>query len=271
MNTFLWALKFLTIIPFDREDRIKPRDCCHVVYWFPVVGLCIGVFLCLAYLPLYCFFPSLIADALIVLIFIMITGAMHLDGLADTCDGIWGGWNKEKRLEIMKDSRIGSFGAIGLIGMIGLKYACLLSIGEISTIHSSPFRISIPCESCVTTPVLVNKCVALLIMPVAGRWAQVCAAGISTYARNESGTGSFITKDTTRIQVIFLSVFPVVLFWYFFGLGGFFIFAIMLIFTLGWIWYIKKKIGGMTGDTLGATNEIAELVFLLSLLLLGKF
>ena len=106
-----------------------------------------------------------------------------------------------------------------------------------------------------------------MVMPVIGRWAQVCAAGISTYARNESGTGSFIIGCTTRIQVFHASVFPLALFWFFYHLYGFAIFAIIIIFTLGWIWYIKKKIGGMTGDTLGATNEIVELVFLLSVLL----
>ncbi|KAB2833863.1 MAG: adenosylcobinamide-GDP ribazoletransferase, partial [Candidatus Brocadia sp.] len=255
MKNFLWALKFLTIIPIDREDRIKPKNFSHVVHWFPVVGFCIGLFLCLGYLPLYAFFPPLVANALIILISIVITGALHLDGLADTCDGIWGGWNKEKRLEIMKDSRIGSFGAIGMIGTIGLKYVSLLSIGEIAATNISPFSGCIACVSCSISPAVIHKCVALMVMPVVGRWAQVCAAGVSTYARNEPGTGSFITGGTTRIQVFYASVFPLALFWFFYHLYGFAIFAIIIIFTLGWIWYIKKKIGGMTGDTLGATNE----------------
>jgi len=267
MNNFLWALKFLTIIPIDREDRIKPKGPFRVVYWFPIVGLCIGIFLSLAYLPFYFFFPPLVRDALIILVYIAITGALHLDGLADTCDGIWGGWNKEKRLEIMRDSHIGSFGTIGLICLLGLKYVSLLSVGEISATNISPFSASVKCASCFISPVLLNKCVALMVMPVAGRWAQVCAAGLSTYARNESGTGSFITEVTTRKQVIYASLFPVFLFWFFYNLSGFMIFAIIIIFTLGWIWYIKKKIGGMTGDTLGATNEIVELVFLLNILL----
>ncbi len=266
MNDFLWALKFLTIIPIDREDRIKPKNYGYMAYWFPVVGLCLGVFLSFAYLPLYFFFPSLIADALIILIYIVITGAMHLDGFADTCDGIWGGWNREKRLEIMKDSRIGGFGAIGLIFLLGLKYAGLFSVGEISLINSSLFGMGIKCASLHISPVLLGKCVALVIMPVAGRWAQVCAAGLSKYARSEWGTGSFITGGTTRKQVIYASLFPVFLFWFFYNAGGLVICAIIIIFTAGWIWYIKKKIGGMTGDTLGATNEIAELLFLLSLL-----
>ena len=106
-----------------------------------------------------------------------------------------------------------------------------------------------------------------MVMPVVGRWAQVCAAGLSTYARSESGTGSFIIGGTTRKQVLYASLLPVFLFWFFYNTGGLVTFAIISIFTLGWIWYIKKKIGGMTGDTVGATNEVAELVFLLSLLI----
>ncbi len=269
MNNFLWALKFLTILPIDREDRIKPKDFGSVVSWFPVVGLCIGVFLSAVYLPLYFFFPPLIRDALIILVSIAITGALHLDGLADTCDGIWGGWNKEKRLEIMKDSRIGSFGAIGLICLLGLKYLSFHSIGEISKINNASFDASIKCVSCFISPILINKCAALLLMPVVGRWAQVCAAGLSKYARSESGTGSFILGGTTRRHVIYASLLPVFLLWFFYNLSGFVIFAIIIIFTLVWIWYIKKKIGGMTGDTLGATNEIAELLFLMSLLIFG--
>ncbi|MEK6558784.1 MAG: adenosylcobinamide-GDP ribazoletransferase, partial [Planctomycetota bacterium] len=147
MNNFLCALKFLTIIPIDREDKIKPNGAGCVVFWFPVVGFCIGVFLSIAYLLFCSFFPNLIADALIILIYIAITGALHLDGLADTCDGIWGGWNKEKRLEIMKDSRIGVFGAIGLICVLGIKYIGLLSIDEVNFAGNSLFTNSVKCVS----------------------------------------------------------------------------------------------------------------------------
>ncbi|MDO8140248.1 MAG: adenosylcobinamide-GDP ribazoletransferase [Candidatus Brocadiales bacterium] len=270
MRNFLWALKFLTVVPIDKEDRIKPKDFGSVACWFPIVGFCIGIFLSAVYLPFYFFFPPLITDALIILVFVTITGALHLDGLADTCDGIWGGWNKEKRLEIMKDSRIGSFGAIGLICLLGLKYIGFHSTGEISTINNLSFGCGVKCVSCFISPILIKKYTALLLMPVVGRWAQVWAAGLSNYARSESGTGSFIIGGTTRSHVIYASVFPVFLFWLFYGLSGLVIFAIIIIFTLIWIWYIKKKIGGMTGDTLGATNEIAELLFLLSLLLFNR-
>lgn len=267
MNNLLWALKFLTIIPIDREDKIKPKDFSVVVCWFPVVGLCIGVFLLFAYLPLHFLFPPLIADALIILVFIVITRALHLDGLADTCDGVWGGWNKEKRLEIMKDSRIGSFGAIGLISLLGLKYLGFHNIGEIVKINCLSFDADIKCVSCFVSPLLINKCAVLLLMPVIGRWAQVYAAGLSKYARSELGTGSFILGSATWKHSVYASLLPLFLLWFFYGLNGFLLFAIILIFTMVWVWYIKRKIGGMTGDTMGATNEIIELLFLLSLLL----
>lgn len=269
MNNFLWALKFLTILPIDRGDSIKIDKSGSVVCWFPIVGFCIGLFLAAVYFPVSFFFPPLVADVLVIIVYIVITGALHLDGFADTCDGIWGGWNKEKRLEIMRDSRIGGFGAVGLICLLGLKYACFHSMGEFSQINPASFGTGAKDTFCFISPVLINKCVALLVMPVMGRWAQVCAAGLSEYARKEPGTGSFILEMTTIKHVIYASVFPVYLLWYFYNLGGFVIGATIIIFTLIWIWYIKKKIGGMTGDTLGATNEAAELLFLLSLLFLS--
>ncbi|MCF6158088.1 MAG: adenosylcobinamide-GDP ribazoletransferase [wastewater metagenome] len=266
MNNLLWALKFLTIIPIGRGDKGARNGFRPVVCWFPVVGLCIGVFLSLFFVLFSLFFPLHMVHALIILIYIIITGAFHLDGFADTCDGIWGGWNKEKRLEIMRDSRIGSFGVIGLICLLGLKYMSLMSIGEMHTSHHSFFYICAEYISCSFSPARMNVCIALIVMPVVGRWGQVCAAGLSAYARSEPGTGRFISDATTVKHVIFISLIPLFLYWFFYNLAGIMLFAIISIFSLIWIWYIKKKIGGMTGDTLGATNEVSELLSLLSLL-----
>jgi adenosylcobinamide-GDP ribazoletransferase len=270
MNNFLWALKFLTIIPIDKEDKIKPYESGSMVYWFPIIGLCIGIFLSAVYLLFSFFFPPAITNALIILVYIIITGAFHLDGFADTCDGIWGGWNKEKRLEIMRDSRIGSFGAIGLICLLGLRYISLLSVGKTHAVDDALFSISAKHVSCLISPELVNTYIALLVMPVVGRWGQIYAAGLSTYARNGFGTGGGVINATTLKQVIYVSIFPLFLLWFFYNVNGLMIFAIIVTFTLIWIWYIKKKINGMTGDTLGATNEILEILFLLSLLLFIK-
>ena len=163
----------------------------------------------------------------------------------------------------MKDSRIGCYGAIGLICSIGIRYLCLYCIGEGHVLNNALFVNFSKCGTCFVTPVLLTKCTALILMPVAGRWAQVCAAGLSVYARNEQGTGSFVFDGTKPRHIIYASIIPIGLFWYFLNISGVINFTIILIFILFWIWYVKSKIGGMTGDTLGATNELAELIFLL--------
>lgn len=270
MNNFLWALTFLTVIPISNKNGQGFHRTGAVACWFPVVGLCIGVFLSLCSVLFSAFFPPFIAYSLVLVAYIAITGALHLDGLADTCDGIWGGKDKESRLSIMKDSRIGSFGAIGLICLLGLKYAGLAGVGGITTSGHALYAVILTKHSIPLSPLSVNVIPALLVMPVMGRWSQVFAAALSPYARSKSGTGSFIVEDTTARHMLCASLLPLCLLWFFYALMGFVIFAIIGIFALMWIWYIKKKIGGITGDTLGATNEMVELMFLLSLIAILK-
>lgn len=266
MNNFLWALTFLTVIPIGNKNNRELHRTGSVACWFPVVGLCIGVFLSICSVLFSAFFPPFVAYALVLVAYIAITGALHLDGLADTCDGIWGGKDKEARLSIMKDSRIGSFGAIGLICLLGLKYAGLAGVGGITTSGHALYAVILTKLFIPISPLSANIIPALLVMPVMGRWSQVFAAALSPYARSKSGTGSFIVEDTTARHVLCASLVPLCLLWFFYALLGFVLFAIMAIFALMWIWYMKKKIGGMTGDTLGATNEMVELMSLLSLL-----
>lgn len=270
MNNFLWALKFLTIIPINNRSGELPKSG-YAVCWFPIVGIVIGAILSVVSLLLQNVFPPFITNAFILITYIVITGALHLDGFADTCDGIYGGWNREKRLEIMKDSHIGSYGVIGLMCILGLRYACLLHMGEclfflntkdISTGILPSFGEPYSRDA---SSAAVTKIIVLCLMPAVGRWAQVLAAGVSNYARDISGTGSFIVNGTTRKHVAIASVVPFVLILYLCRLRGLAVCAIIVVFTLFIIWYIKRKIGGMTGDTLGAINEAAEIVFLLAL------
>lgn len=243
----------------------------YAVCWFPIVGIVIGAILSVVSLFLQNVFPPFITNAFILITYIVITGALHLDGFADTCDGIYGGWNKEKRLEIMKDSHIGSYGVIGLICILGLRYACLLHAGEcfgfLNAKDTSAWILPSFGEpySRDTSSAAMTKIIVLCLMPAVGRWAQVFAAGVSNYARDISGTGSFIVNGTTRKHVAIASVVPFVLILYLCHLKGLAVCAIIAVFTLFIIWYIKRKIGGMTGDTLGAINEAAEIVFLLAL------
>ena len=266
VNNFLWALTFLTVIPVSSKNSQGFQRTDTVACWFPVVGLCIGVFLSICSVLFSAFFPPFIVYALVIVASIAVTGALHLDGLADACDGVWGGKDKESRLSIMKDSRIGSFGAIGLICLLGLKYAGLAGVGGVTTRGHALYAVILTKLSIPLSPLWVSVIPALLVMPVMGRWSQVFAAALSPYARSKSGTGSFIVEDATAWKALCATILPLALLWFFYALPGFALFAAIVVFVLIWSWHIKKKIGGMTGDTLGATNELVELVFLLSLL-----
>ncbi|MBI4008005.1 MAG: adenosylcobinamide-GDP ribazoletransferase [Planctomycetes bacterium] len=259
MKDFLCAIKFLTIFPIDPRNKIIPLNMGLTMVWFPAVGLLIGAFLVAVYFILMKWFPYSVADALVLIVYIAITGGLHLDGLADSCDGIFGGYDKEKRLEIMRQSTIGTFGVLGLICIVGIKYVCLHSLiyeGVAWTnlfVREGSFWFS-------------QKCVALFLMPAVGRWTQVLASALSTYARNEEGAGKVFIDNVRLRHAIYSVLFPLVPLWFFCRINGLITFAIVIFIALLIIRYLKGKIGGMTGDTLGAVNEISEVVFLLCFL-----
>lgn len=255
MQGLLWAVKFLTVIPIDRRNRFTPMNMGAAMVWFPAVGLLIGVFLIAAYLLLIKWFPSSVSDALILILYVGITGGLHLDGLADSCDGIFGGHSKEKRLEIMRQSTIGTFGALGLICVLGIRYIGTHNIiydGQLGSFWMS------------------QKGMALLLMPAVGRWAQMLGAALSAYARKEDGVGKVFIENVQPKHAIYSALFLLILLWFFYKINGLIIFAVVTFVALLVIQYIKGKIGGMTGDTLGAVNEISEVVFLLLCVLCVK-
>lgn len=265
MKNFLWALNFLTIIPTGKRWYERSPEIGKVAFWFPIVGMSIGVVLSFVYLPAIQFFPQLIADAMILITYILITGGLHLDGFADTCDGLFGGNTIEKRLEIMRDSRSGSYGVICLICTVGLKYLCLVSIdpGKIAELSLVTDHKTITGLS----PIYIYACEkgkVLLFMCAIGRWSQILGAALSTYARDEKGTGQIIVKNINLKHVLLCSFVPGILIFLFCGIKGIIVFFIALVIGILFTSYVKRKIGGMTGDTLGAINEVGELTVLLS-------
>ncbi len=264
MTEFLWALRFLTIIPLSHNNGVElpPQRMGVVMSLFPVVGLLIGLILVFCYIPLIIIFPGGLADALIIVIFIVLTGALHLDGLADSADGIWGAWDAEKRLEIMKDSRTGTFGVVALLVVLGLKYLSFNGIEDhvVTTAASASFNAYLPAGGFPT-----EKATVLLLMPVVGRWAQTLAAGLYPYARDESGTAHSLVVNTqfrdaavaTAITVFFMGLLL--------GGTGLIIAAVLAVAVFFQAFYINSRTGGLTGDTLGAINELTELSFLLLL------
>lgn len=239
MKGFLLLLQFMTRIPTPKMEY-EPKKLGKAMKFFPVVGIIIGVILYYSFIVLSQFFdsPEVIA-ILIILIEIILTGGLHLDGLADTFDGIFSYRSKKRMLEIMKDSRIGSNGALSLIIYFALKGTLLK---EVISIDDSPYF--------------------LLVMPVIARFNSTLNCGVGKYAR-PSGMGKHIVEETNILGVIVSLVITASFSYYLIGMTG--IYAIVVVSILG-IYFAKlmeRKIGGITGDTLGAVVEMSTIIVLL--------
>lgn len=238
MRRFIIALQFLTIFPVKIRKDLKKEDFGKSLIYFPFSGMLIGLFLVLI-LYLFAFLPHLVTIAIVLIASIVITGGMHLDGFADTCDGFYAGRSKEEILAIMRDSRIGTMGVIGIFCLLLLKFALLASIQE--NILWKP----------------------LIMMPLFARWAQLFLCYISKYAREE-GKARFFIEYADRKSLILGSIFSVGIFLLLTSLRGLILFFLSTLAVILFMYYVKRRLGGMTGDTIGAASEIAEVALLLS-------
>ncbi len=233
------ALSFLTIIrlPFTPSGEATPSDLAGSFSWFPLIGLVLG--LC-ATTPVYLFpaAPPLMLAVLVAALLAFLTRGLHLDGLADVADGFGGGHNRERRLEIMKDSRTGPLGAIALI------FAVLFKVAALHTL--------IPAH-CWT---------GMLLAPVLSRLAMVLSAYRMPHARKAGGLARPFLDAMTFHQVV-LAVLLSVAILVCFDLK----FAALSLGVVAWCAMLvrilaQRWLGGMTGDVLGAVNEVAEIAVL---------
>lgn len=236
MKKFLIALQFLTILPINIKSKIEKKDFGKSLLYFPIVGALIGLLLASSVF-IFGFLPHPVVSALVLIISIIITGGIHLDGFADTCDGFYGDKPKESILEIMRDSRLGVMGAIGVVSLLLLKFTLIASIPQ-----------NILWKS-------------LIMMTVFARWTQVLACYTSKYARKEGKAKYFIEYDSKK-GFLAGSFFTIAIFLLLMKSRGIILLALSILPILLFIKYVKKKIDGMTGDTIGATSEIAEVVIL---------
>ena len=239
---FRLAVSVLTILPVGRDIEATPQQLGRSMGLFPAVGLLLGLGLCVANWLLAGLLPRAVLDCLLVLLLIGTTGALHLDGVADLIDGLAGGRDRQSALEIMKDSRVGAIGVVGLIMVLLLKYLSLYHV---------------PLEF---------KNAALIFMPTAGRWMQLCLACYAPYVRPAGGTGSAFVENVGQPEFLrgtaTLIVTSLVLFW---GKGIFLVF-LLGIATMLILRYFESRLGGITGDVLGAVTEMAEVLVLLLVL-----
>lgn len=234
------ALGFFTKIPLPKNVDFEKVKQGEATLFLPVVGLIVGAFSALMFIGSIFLFPLPVAVAFSLIASLYITSAFHEDGLADMIDGFGGGWTKERILEIMKDSSIGTYGVIALVCSIGLKYLVLVNI---------PIEI---------IPITI----------IAGHTFSRSMAVSLMYNLNYSRTGNSksqsVIKKLSAKEMLSVILFGVLTFFLF---NNHFIFLIILpsVIVRGYLFSLYKKwIDGYTGDCIGAAQQIFEVVFLLS-------
>ena len=248
IRIFFTALMFFTRIPCPKWVDHSAEYLNKSSKYFPVVGIIVGSISAITYWLFQLIFPADIALLFGIIASILATGAFHEDGFADVCDGFGGGWTKEKILLIMKDSRLGTFGVVG-IGLILLLKWSALKYFPINTLV-----------------------VALISGHAISRLNAVSLIFTDQYARDDdSGKSKPLATKMSPGALLFAIIFglaPLALF------NNINILLVVLpLFLLRWYFsrYFKKWIGGYTGDCLGAVQQVSEVVFYLSLLLIFKY
>ena len=260
MKTFFLMLGFFTRLPVPRTEFTETRMR-KAMKLMPLGGLVIGAILVLIQLLLaLAGAPDMIRGAILTGAYIFLSGGLHFDGLADTCDGVFSGRSREQALDIMKDSRIGVFGTLGLF-MAGLLYFAAFTV----------------------TPVA-----GLLVFPLCGRACCLISASLAPYAREE-GMGKATSLEGGAVSVLSAAIsivggsfltLPLMLLILWLGLPGtgplgFHLIVCSLIAAVAAVLAtalmtagLKRKLGGVTGDTFGAVIEASSLVFLLVFILI---
>ena len=240
MTGFFLAWQFLTILPGRIKDaEIGHRDLGRSAAYYPLVGLLLGMILWGTFGLLSHAFPRTLCDGLTILLLVILTGALHLDGLADTLDGLAAGQSAAERLQIMRDHRVGTFGAVGLILILGIKFLALNSLPE----------------------EVLGK--TLLVALALSRWSMVQLIYRAPYARPEGGLGKIFKENVQKREMILATAFSLIVAVFLFRFWGALLWLAVGFSALGIQVFFKRKIGGITGDVLGAANEVHEVLGLL--------
>lgn len=248
IRIFFTALMFFTRIPCPSYTDHDPEYLNRSAKYFTLVGIIVGSISALVFYLSQWIFPLEIALLLSFVASILTTGAFHEDGFADVCDGFGGGWTKEKILDIMKDSRVGTYGLVGLILLMALKFTAL---------HSIALPLILP---------------TIISAHAISRLNSVSLIYTDEYAREDllSKAKPLATKMSTADFLIacFFGLVPLVL------MNNVYVFLSILPLISIKLYlskYFKKWIGGYTGDCLGTVQQVSEVIYYLSVLVIFKF
>lgn len=210
--------------------------------YYPAVGLLLGLGLVGLQWGSGKIFPAYLTAAVLLVFLVGVTRGLHLDGLMDVCDGLFGGYTRERRLEIMRDSSVGAFAVAGAVSVLLLKYGALLSL---LSLDADGGRWS------------------LLLFPAFSRWSMVLLLGAFPYVRDQ-GLGSPFHQGSAKLATSIAAVVAVLAAVLIGGIGG----AGILLGVSVLAWLMGKgmaaMLGGLTGDAYGAGNELIEVAVLVA-------
>ena len=233
------AVMFFTRVPVPSSVNHDPADLQRATAWFPLVGWLVGAVAAGVWWSAAQVWPPAVASGLSLAATLLLTGAFHEDGFADVCDGFGGGYTKERVLEIMRDSRVGAFGAIGVVMMLGLKWQMVASL-----------------------PVTLGAGV-LLAGHALSRAAAVSLMAVLPYVREEAGKAKPLATELGGGRLVVALVCGLA------PLGLLPAKCAVAVASVAVVWlllarWFKRRIGGYTGDCLGAAQQVTEVVFYLS-------
>lgn len=249
LRLFFIALQFLTRLPCPRWVGFDPAWLNASARWFPAVGSVVGAVGAAVLLLAGVVFPATVAVGLSMAATILLTGAFHEDGLADTCDALGGAVSRERALEIMKDSRIGTYGATGLVLVLGLKAAALAALPGAWA------------AAALLAAHTASRAVAVVVMqrlPYAGDVEHAKAKPLATSVHGRDLAIALAWTTLLLIALVMTHALDVR--------------AVAALAVAGLavaaaaIRWLRRRLGGYTGDALGATQQIAELTMLLAVL-----
>ncbi len=233
------AFRFLTVLPLPTTLGTDPEDLPRSLYFYPAVGLCLAVAAAAAAFVLWNVVPEPVAAVLLTFLLLAFSGALHLDGLADTADGFFSGRDRVRTLEIMRDSRVGVMGVVALVMFLLLKVTALMSLDRNHAVR------------------------AVFFMPLAGRCGLLVMMALLPYARPAGGLATIFFAAgragpaLSGLAILFGTA------WILAGPVGLAASLLAMVIVTLFSLYCRRKIGGATGDTLGAACEAAETGFLL--------
>lgn len=236
MKRLILMIQFLTRIPIPMRLDVTDEDFTKGFKYFPVVGSIIGGLIYAIHFLLHDRLNPFTLATVITLAYLYITGGLHMDGLSDSADGLFSGRSKERVLEIMKDSRIGSNGALAMIFVVLLKIAFISEVAQ------------------------AELGWVLLVMPMISKYVVVAMSTFSTYARQD-GMGNWFIEKVSTVDFLFSTVYTIgILIW----IRPYYVVILLCCLVFGGLFrqFCYKQIDGLTGDTIGALSELSDVAVL---------